>query len=156
MSGIDITLDSIKGQLNDLRAEFTQARKRGIDVTIPHLLFLGVPAKIAVVAATQSYADLKNLIAQIEEVKKELREAKGELEIPQPPSMNASGDTSSRIQALFLDAQQALRGNDRLRMGNAYSELRALYPNAPIEMKKEMYKKTLELYEQLKGAPKTT
>jgi multidrug resistance efflux pump len=165
MSGIDLTLDNIKNQLNDLRQEFTLTRKKGIDVAIASLKFMGIPPKIAVVQATQSYEDLKKLVAEIEEVRRELKEAQGEVEakqisaptpptapIPVPSSDQAEqwDNTHSRLHALLVEIDRSEASNDRTRMSQAYAEIRGLYPSAPEDMKKEMYKKTLELYERLK------
>ena len=152
MSGIDMTLENIKNQLNDLRQEFTQARKKGFDVTIPSLRFQGIPAKIGVVKATQSYSDLKNLMAQIEEVQRELKDAEGIPLPPSPPSLNHEDDAKTRIQALLLDIERAKEANDMQRLTKADVEIRQFYPKAPLELKKDMYKKAQEISELLKSA----
>jgi ABC-type oligopeptide transport system ATPase subunit len=59
---------------------------------------------------------------------------------------------TQRIQSIFVDAPVALKENNREKIRRMYIELRGLYPFVPEELKKETYKRSLELYSALQSS----
>jgi len=147
MSGIDLAIDNLKNQVNDLRQQFSLARKKGIDVSIAHMKFLNLPAKIGVAEATKSLQDIKKANIQLEDVKKELEEAQHDQAKKQ--KQHDDKNYMQKVQQLFSQADEASSKKDWQQMLKIYVEIRGLYPFVPDAVKKETYKRSLELYNTL-------
>ena len=147
MSGIDLAIDSLKSQVSDLKQEFSEARKKGVDVSLPYLRFLNLPSKIGIVVATKSLQDIKQVSSLISEVKEDLENAKREG--TEGVEKNDEKNYTERIQKLMDEAAIALQQKNREGLLKLYSDIRGVYPFIPEALKKETYKRSLELYSAL-------
>ncbi len=147
MSGFDLAVDHLQEQVNDLKQEFSESRKKGIDVSLPYLKFLNLQSKIGIAKATQSHQDIQKANAIIVEVKGDLEDAKKKKE--ESSRKNDEKSYMQRIDALVEESREAIKKNDRERLLRIYIEVRGLYPFIPESLKKETYKRCLELYSEL-------
>ncbi len=150
MSGVDLAIDNLKAQVSDLKQQFSQARKKGLNVSLPYLKFMNIPSKVGIAEATKSAEDIRRVILLLDEVKKELEETQKHGEVD--TKNHDEQDTMQRIQSLFMEAAQAVRENHWEQVLKIYVEIRGLYPFIPEGLKKETYKRSLELYQALQEA----
>lgn len=147
MSGFDLAVDHLQEQVNDLKQEFSELRKKGIDVSLPYLKFLNIQSKIGIAKATQGHQDVQKANALILEVKMDLEDAKRKKE--DGSKKNEEKSYMQRIDALVEESCEAVKKGDRERLLRIYIEVRGLYPFISGSLKKETYKKCLELYSEL-------
>ena len=147
MSGIDLAIDNLKTQVADLKQQFSQARKKGFDVSLPYLKFMNLPSKVGVAEATKNTEDIKRVILLLDEIRKELEETQKQGEMS--TKNHDEQGYMQRIESLFMEAEKAVREKHWERVLNMYVEIRGLYPFIPEGLKKETYKRSLELYHAL-------
>ncbi len=150
MSGVDMAIENLKAQVGDLKQQFSEARKQGFDVSLPYLKFLNLPSKVGIVESTKSLQDVHQLSQLIAEVKADLESAKKSAE--ESTKRNDEGNYLQRAELLAKEAAEAMQKNNRERLMKIYIEIRGLYPFLPDEAKKEMYKRSLEIYHALQKA----
>ena len=72
MEGIDLTIDSLKEQLNDIKARISQCRKKGLSTRIPETRVMSVPAKIKMLEITKDFKDVQKINAILEMTRKDI------------------------------------------------------------------------------------
>jgi hypothetical protein len=152
MSGIDLAIDNLKAQVAELKQQFSQARKRGLDVSLPYLKFMNLPSKVGLAEATKSLQDIKQVSMMIEEVRGELDAAEKQEKIK--AKAHDGKNYVQRMDMLFTEAAKELRERNLAHVLKIYAEIRGLYPFVPEELKKGTYQRCMELYNSLLAAKK--
>ena len=69
--GIDMTVESLKGQLNDIKLKLSQLRKSGLNTRIAELKIMAIPSKIMMLEVTRDYKDMQKIAKLIADAKAE-------------------------------------------------------------------------------------
>ena len=69
--GIDMTVESLKGQLNEIKLKLSKLRKSGLNTRIAELKIMAIPSKIMMLEVTRDYKDMQKIARLIADAKAE-------------------------------------------------------------------------------------
>ena len=70
--GMDLTIDSLKDELNDIKLKISLCRKKGMDTKIAELKVMAIPSKIKLLEITKDYKDVQKVNNMINDAKIEI------------------------------------------------------------------------------------
>ena len=72
VEGIDLTIESLKEQLNEIRQTISQCRKKGLDTKIAEIKIIAIPSKINMVEITKDFKDIQKINVMLNNVRIEI------------------------------------------------------------------------------------
>ena len=72
VEGIDLTIESLKEKLNEIRLKVSECRKKGFYTKIAEIKLMAIPSKIKMVEITRDYKDLQKITSMLDDARNEI------------------------------------------------------------------------------------
>ena len=131
-SGFDMTIESLKEELLEIKQRLSQYRKKGIETKIVELRIANIPSKIKMIEVTRDLKDVQKADAQLKLAKIDADELEllYQEKINQKPEVHKDEEVSA-IESLLDDAERLAAGKKMqegkiqfMKCYKAYNELK--------------------------------
>jgi hypothetical protein len=136
---IEDMLDALVEHLEELKQETSEIRKQGIDTTMVDLMMMDVLPKVKLARATYEQKD-------VDAVKKMLAQIRHEIDLAKTGT--EFDDALKKIQ----DAYDKIREEKYADAQQIYLELREVYTKLSGEMRRIVYKASLDIHNRIRNA----
>ena len=141
--GMDLAIESLKEQLNDIKAKISICRKKGMDTKVAELKIMAVPSKIKMIEVTKDYKDVQKVSSMLDN-------ARAEIESTEKEGLNSENEISKSdgLQEIFdlMKSTSMLLNEKRVKDAKIYYlKCVDIYKKLPEEDKRKAFKKLDDL-----------
>jgi hypothetical protein len=135
---IEDKLDNLRDEFAELKTQISEVRKTGKDTSMAEVLTLDFNPKLTMARVTYEKEDIKKLQKLLDDIRKELKEAK-------------EGSIFDHANELIKDAYEKIRDKNYSAANASYNALTKIYKDLPHEQRRVVYVACLDIKKKIEA-----